>query len=283
MPDQKIRSVALNDPAILAIMSSNIHVQFSLSRGNWQGVGNDPVYTHSTCFDPFPFPDLDDKPAQKARLEELGERLDSFRKERLDKHDFLTMTKLYNVLERVRALEAGKDGEPPLTPAERDIYDAGLVRVLKEIHDQIDEAVFEAYGWPSDLSEDEILERLVALNHERAAEEARGHVRWLRPEFQNPDGVQTETKAQQGEINLAAAPEAPKGAPKLPSDDAEQARALRALLTSAEAPVTAPELAARFGGKNTKAKIGKVEKMLSILAAVGQAETTPDGRYFAGG
>ena len=31
--------------------------------------------------------------------------------------------------------------------------------------------------------------RLVALNHERAEEERRGIVRWLRPEFQNPSGV----------------------------------------------------------------------------------------------
>jgi hypothetical protein len=283
LPDNMLVNIAVSDSNVLAALSSKPHTTWALAAGGRLGIGNDPRYNKTRCFDPFPFPDLDDKPALKARLDELGERLDALRKERLEKHDFLTMTKLYNVLERVRALEAGKDDEPPLTPAERDVYEAGLVGVLKEIHDQIDEAVFEAYGWPSDLSEDEILERLVALNHERAAEEARGHVRWLRPEFQNPDGHKAEAKATQGEIALAAAPEAPKGAPKLPSDDAEQARALRALLASAEAPITAPELAARFGGKNTKAKIGKVEKMLSILAAVGQVETTPDGRYFAGG
>lgn len=279
--ESEVISFGISNSYFLSILSSSLHVKWSINTGGT--LEDRPRYNNTLCFDPFPFPDLDDKPALKARLEELGERLDSFRKERLEKHDFLTMTKLYNVLERVRALEAGKTDEPPLTPAERDIYEAGLVRILKEIHDQIDAAVFEAYGWPSDLNEDEILERLVALNHERAAEEARGHVRWLRPEFQNPDGHKASASVQQGEIDLAAAAEAPKGAPKLPSDDAEQARALRALLASAEAPITAPELAARFGGKNTKAKIGKVEKMLSILAAVGQAETTPDGRYFAGG
>jgi hypothetical protein len=32
----------------------------------------------------------------------------------------------------------------------------------------LDEAVFAVYGWPSDLSDDEILERLLALNLERA-------------------------------------------------------------------------------------------------------------------
>lgn len=35
-------------------------------------------------------------------------------------------------------------------------------------HRKLDEAVFAAYGWPVDLSDDEVLERLLALNRERA-------------------------------------------------------------------------------------------------------------------
>ena len=34
---------------------------------------------------------------------------------------------------------------------------------------RLDEVVFAAYGWPADLSDDEILARLLALNLERAA------------------------------------------------------------------------------------------------------------------
>ena len=34
--------------------------------------------------------------------------------------------------------------------------------------------MFDAYGWPSTLTDEEILERLVNLNAERAAEEAEG-------------------------------------------------------------------------------------------------------------
>lgn len=37
-------------------------------------------------------------------------------------------------------------------------------------HRRLDEAVAAAYGWPADLTDDEILERLLALNLERAAE-----------------------------------------------------------------------------------------------------------------
>src|SRR5690606_23160073 len=75
-----------------------------------------------------------------------------------------------------------------LTKKEQAIHAQGLVSVLKEIHDALDAAVCAAYGWPVDLSDEEILSRLVALNAERAAEEAAGHVRWLRPDYQNPAG-----------------------------------------------------------------------------------------------
>ncbi len=58
--------------------------------------------------------------------------------------------------------------------------------ILKELHDKLDALVFEAYGWPATLSDEEILERLVALNKERADEEKTGKVRWLRPDYQIP-------------------------------------------------------------------------------------------------
>jgi hypothetical protein len=40
---------------------------------------------------------------------------------------------------------------------------------LTEAHRRLDAAVFDAYGWPHDLSDDEILARLLPLNLERAA------------------------------------------------------------------------------------------------------------------
>jgi hypothetical protein len=40
---------------------------------------------------------------------------------------------------------------------------------LDNAHRKLDAAVFAAYGWPVDLSDDEILARLLALNLERAA------------------------------------------------------------------------------------------------------------------
>ena len=83
---------------------------------------------------------------------------------------------MYNVLEKLRT---GQE----LTAQERTSHEHGLVSVMKQLHDDLDAAVFDAYGWPATLTDNEILERLVALNVERSAEEAQGIVRWLRPEF----------------------------------------------------------------------------------------------------
>ena len=136
------------------------------------------------------------------RIRQLGEQLDAHRKRQQAAHPGLTITGMYNVLEKLRSGEV-------LTAKEKGIHEQGLVSVLKQIHDELDAAVFEAYGWPVTLTDEEILERLVALNHERAEEEKRGIVRWLRPEFQNPQGKKD---AVQDEIPGTGQKKAKKGA-----------------------------------------------------------------------
>ena len=42
---------------------------------------------------------------------------------------------------------------------------------LDNLHRTLDEAVAAAYGWPADLSDDEVLSRLLALNLERSAQQ----------------------------------------------------------------------------------------------------------------
>lgn len=42
--------------------------------------------------------------------------------------------------------------------------------MLTLTHRKPDEAVLDAYGWPREISDEEILERLLALNLERAKE-----------------------------------------------------------------------------------------------------------------
>ncbi|WP_343041930.1 type IIL restriction-modification enzyme MmeI [Parvibaculum indicum] len=272
-PDNMLVNIGIDDAWYLAVLSSGIHVTWALAAGGRLGVGNDPRYNKTRCFDPFPFPDPDEP--TKQRLRELGERLDAFRKERQAEHPDLTMTGMYNVLERLRELDADPSAEP-LSDKEKAIHEKGLVSVLRQIHDEIDAAVFEAYGWPRDLAEEEILERLVALNRERAEEERRGQVRWLRPDYQIPKfGKGLETGEQvEAEMDVPAiAAQAPKWPSKLP----DQIRLVREELSRAQGPMAADEISKAFKGGRKRAE--KVTELLESLAMLGQVRKD-EGRYF---
>lgn len=228
------------------------------------GVGDDPVYSNKKCFDPFPFPATDDLRKQKIRG--IAEELDAHRKRVLGLHPHLTLTGLYNVLERLRAGVAPAD----LEAAERRIFDDGLVLILKELHDRLDVAVAEAYGWPADLPDEEILARLVALNKERAREEARGLVRWLRPEYQIPKFGSAKEKAEQIEATLVA-PEAAASKPAYPTADAEQTAVVMAALMDTPAGLDAATLAARF--RKARGIEAKIAAVLAALHRMGLAWT----------
>lgn len=94
-------------------------------------------------------------------------------------------------------------------------------------------------------AEEELLARLVALNAERAAEEARGLVRWLRPEFQAAGVAQpAQGEMDTGEETEIATTPAQKHA--WPKTIPEQVQALRAALATAPAPQTSDQLARTF-------------------------------------
>jgi len=89
----------------LGVLSSHIHGIWALRAGGWLGVGNDPRYSKSRCFDPFPFPEA--TATLKQRIATLAEELDVLRKRVLADHTDITLTALYNALEDV------KSGAPP--------------------------------------------------------------------------------------------------------------------------------------------------------------------------
>ncbi len=138
LSDHKILCVALADAWLLGVLSSRVHVFWALATGGHLGVGNDPVYNKTRCFDTFPFPDATEP--EKARIRQLAEDLDAHRKSRQALYPGLTLTGMYNVLEQLRSGE-------PLTPKERLIHEQGLVSVLRQLHDELDAAVLAAYGW----------------------------------------------------------------------------------------------------------------------------------------
>ena len=147
----------LRDAFHFGVMSSRIHVTWALGSGGT--LEDRPRYNKDICFDPFPFPSTTGD--QKQIISDKAEELNLHRTRALTEHHHITMTDLYNVLERFRAGEA-------LDDVERRIFNDGLVLILKELHDKLDAAVADAYGWPADLADEDILARLVTLNKERA-------------------------------------------------------------------------------------------------------------------
>ncbi|WP_300576873.1 DNA methyltransferase [Phenylobacterium sp.] len=271
VPDAKIIFFGLDGAEFLSVLSSRVHLSWSYGAGAWLGAGNDSNYNHSTVLDTFPFPNLTGQ--RNALLTALGEELDATRKTVLAEHPDLTLTGLYNVLEKVKAGAA-------LTEAEADVKTRGRVLILKELHEQIDAAVFEAYGWPADLADEQILERLVALNAERAKEEAAGHVRWLRPDYQIPrfaKGVERKS----GELDLGETVVAiDKALPAFPTDRDEAPLAVEQALIMAGRPLALAELARTFkkGGKRLEPRVARA---LNTLVRFGSVSLTADGRYVA--
>ncbi|GAA4452184.1 hypothetical protein GCM10023189_15190 [Nibrella saemangeumensis] len=273
MPDHKLICLAFDDAYFLGIVSSRIHVAWSLATGSWLGVGNDSVYTSSRCFQTFPFPEATQE--QRARIRELAEQLDAHRKRQQAKHSTLTLTDLYNVVEKL------KMGEP-LNAKEQTINQQGLASVVLSLHQQLDAAVAEAYGWPVDLPEAEILNRLVKLNHERAREEQAGHIRYLRPTYQR-SGVPAPGQQQLG-IDLptaAATTEAASteatGPIEWPKELAQQMRAVRDAVQQAGQPLTPKQVADRF----QRTKPDKVQPLLDTLTALALLRQTEEGSYAA--
>ena len=265
LPDNRLVCVASADPFHLGTLSSRSHLPWALATGGT--LEDRPIYTKSLSFDPFPFPDPDEK--LKAEIADIAEKLDAHRKSVQATHPDITLTEMYNVLEKLRA---GAE----LTEKDDDLKARGLVLVLRDYHDQLDDAVFRAYGWPRDLSDEQILERLVALNKERAAEEATGRVRWLRPDYQIPRFGSAAQKAERKELDLVAPEE--KGKPGFPTDELRRTSAIYTVLASATAPLSAADIAARFRkGKTVEREIGLT---LKAYVRFGDLVTDDGGKTF---
>jgi hypothetical protein len=158
------------------------------------------------------------------------------------------------------------------------MYEFSGCGVLRDLHDELDALVAEAYGWPWPMEREEILERLVALHDERVEEERRGIVRWLRPEYQIPRFGKNTAPAP--ELALAAeasseeAPVASESSP-WPSTAVEQIAAVLARVTAT--PRTPEETAAGFRGARTEL----VRRHLKTLVLVGEVRSFSGSRYAA--
>ena len=250
-PDNMLVCIAIDDAYALGVLSSSTHVVWALAAGSRLGVGNDPRYNKTRCFETFPFPVA--TPEQQAAIGKLAGDLDAHRKRVLTEHAELTLTGLYNVLAKLRASTA-------LTAKEQAIHLKGQVALLQSLHDELDTAVLAAYGWRDAPNTDKLLERLVALNAARAVEEAAGTIRWLRPAFQNqekkPKAVATSVL-------------------DWPSKDPQRFSALITFIEASESPQTVDDLCAVFAA----AKREDIERILETLAAIGKIKALEDGTF----
>jgi type II restriction/modification system DNA methylase subunit YeeA len=176
IPENLVVAIARDDDTTFGILHSRVHELWALRLCTWLGVGNDPRYTPSTTFETFPFPEglTPDIPAAKyandpraQKIAAAAESLDQLRNNWLNPPDLIM-----SVPEVVK-------GYPNILPR-----DEGAAQILKHrtltnlyneqpawldnAHRNLDKAVADAYGWPSDMPDDEILMKLLALNLERA-------------------------------------------------------------------------------------------------------------------
>jgi hypothetical protein len=203
----KLIVIAREDDYLFGVLHSRLHEVWSLANSSRHGVGNDPAYTPTTTFETYPFPwppgrepgEADDPrvaaiaraaralvawrdawlnppPPDKGTLDVAYERLIKAR----------TLTNLYNGLVYFRATSRNRvfaKNPVSTTPFDRAEFDKQTrrsvspaeIQELDDLHHALDAAVFRAYGWtdadgrPETLSDEAILERLLALNRERAA------------------------------------------------------------------------------------------------------------------
>ena len=147
LPDGNLVVFARNDFYTFGVLHSRFHEVWALAMGTQ--LESRPRYTPTTCFETFPFPEPDE--SQRATIAEAAERLNELRERWINPQAKMqtadlkrrTLTNLYN-------------WQPTW---------------LANAHATLDVAVAAAYGWPGDLTDTEILERLLALNLERAAAE----------------------------------------------------------------------------------------------------------------
>lgn len=144
---------ARDDDYMFGVLHSRIHEVWARAKGTQLREAESGFrYTPTSTFETFPFPwPPSHEPQGDPRVEsiahaarELVEKRDRWlNHEGASEADLKkrTMTNLYN---------------------ERPTW-------LDHAHKKLDQAVFDAYGWPHDLSDDEILARLLALNLERAS------------------------------------------------------------------------------------------------------------------
>ncbi len=171
-PDSQLIVIARHDDTTFGILHSRFHEVWSLRKGTSLGKGNDPRYTPTTTFATFPFPEglSPDVSATDYVTDPRAQAIASAARRLVELRD-----RWLNPPELVEWVEEPVPGYPP-RPVPRDEKANALRRRtltnlyntrpqwLLDAHAQLDAAVAAAYGWPSDITNDVALRKLLARN-----------------------------------------------------------------------------------------------------------------------
>ena len=196
LPDSAVVGFARSDDYTFGLLHSRFHEVWALKQGT--RLETRPRYTPTTCFETFPFPQPE--PEQEAAIAAAAKELNELRERWLNPPEW-TETRTLEFPGTAggrwsRYLDPatvdpqtgiGTVRYPRLEPRDADCAAKLKKRTLTNLynerpawlalaHKKLDAAVAAAYGWPADLSDDQILENLLALNLARAAEEAKSSV-----------------------------------------------------------------------------------------------------------
>jgi type II restriction/modification system DNA methylase subunit YeeA len=141
-----------------------------------------PTYNNQTCFETYPFPEnlVPNLPAVTFGDSPHVQSITAAARELVEKRDLWLNPP--DLIERIPEVVPGyPDRIIPRNPKAAAILKSRTLTNLyntrgtpegtwlDNLHRALDEAVAAAYGWPADLSDDEILSRLLDLNRARAA------------------------------------------------------------------------------------------------------------------
>ena len=172
-PDSATIAIARDDDTTFGILHSRFHEVWSLRLGTWLGKGNDPRYTPTTTFGTFPFPpgltveipaaSYADHPRAIA-IAETARRLVKLRDRWLNPPEWVEWVD--EPVSGYPKRPIPRDEEAAKALKKRTLTNLYNARPqwLADAHEALDDAVATAYGWPVDISDDEVLRELLTLN-----------------------------------------------------------------------------------------------------------------------
>lgn len=163
LPDAQLIVFGRSDDYFLGILHSRLHELWARATGSQlREAGSGFRYTPTSTFETFPFPWAPGKePKDDSRVKAIAQAA----KELVEQRDRWLNPKV-TVISEVTVTSGASEAEKKKRTL-TNLYNARPTW-LDLAHKKLDETVFAAYGWESDLSDEEILEKLLALNLERA-------------------------------------------------------------------------------------------------------------------